>query len=270
MKLFRNPSQAIQKRNRKLADYNRVQHLLSKGEIPDKPLQISAEQYISLNAYLIDELPIFISLTRKYFDIILDEYARVQSNYWRKYKLEWKTLTIAQCLAKELDWTSVETDYFSTMKRLEPRIKEITSQPTAQRREFLTNSILDEIDMITSEAAPSIYFTNETNEEVPAIKLSSNNSKYDSLFSESQPVFQCKALMDYETPEKLKVKQGDVIQIWLPTSGMDTSDSMTTNTESTTSPLTEWWYGSLANDTPESEQIYGWLPSLIIFSNIQF
>lgn len=145
LKLFKNPSQAIQKRNRKLADYNRVQHLLSKGEIPDKTLQISAEQYISLNAYLIDELPIFISLTREYFDVILDEYARVQSNYWRKYKLEWKTLTITQCLAKELDWTSVETDYFNTMKRLEPRIKEIMSQPKAQRREFLTNSILDEI-----------------------------------------------------------------------------------------------------------------------------
>lgn len=117
--------------------------------------------------------------------------------------------------------------------------------------------------MITSEAAPSIHFADETDDEVPSVKLSSNNSKYDSLFSESQPIFQCKALMDYETPEKLKVKQGDVIQIWLPTSGMDTSDSKTTNTESTASPLTEWWYGSLANDSPESEQIYGWLPSIV-------
>lgn len=82
------------------------------------------------------------------------------------------------------------------------------------------------------------------------------------MFSESQPVFQCRALIDYETPEKLQVHQGDIIQIWLPTSGMASSDSATTNTENTAISSTEWWYGSLANNT-EGEQIYGWLPSTV-------
>lgn len=110
-------------------DYDRARHLISKGEVPDKQLQISAEQYISLNAHLLDELPIFLSLTVTYFDIIVSEFARVQSIYWRKSKLEWKTLTIEQPFGKEHIWSSIESDYNATMKRIQPRVNEVTSKP---------------------------------------------------------------------------------------------------------------------------------------------
>jgi hypothetical protein len=120
--------------------------------------------------------------------------------------------------------------------------------------------------LFVDESASSIHSGNKKViiDTVPTIELSGNSSKYDSLFSESQPVFQCRALVDYETPEKLEVHQGDIIQIWLPTSGMATSDSATTNTENTAvSSSTEWWYGSLASNHLEGEQVYGWLPSTV-------
>lgn len=129
LKLFKNPSHIIQKRTRKLMDYDRARHLISKGEVPDKQLQISAEQYISLNAHLLDELPIFLSLTVTYFDIIVSEFARVQSIYWRKYKLEWKTLTIEQPFGKEPIWSNIESDYKATIQRLQPRLNELGSKP---------------------------------------------------------------------------------------------------------------------------------------------
>lgn len=103
--------------------------MISKGEVPDKQLQISSEQYISLNAHLLDELPVFLSLASTYFDIIVSEFARVQATYWRKCKLEWKSLTIEQPFGKEHSWSSIETEYNATIKRIQPRIDEIGSKP---------------------------------------------------------------------------------------------------------------------------------------------
>lgn len=158
LKLFKNPSQIIQKRNRKLIDFDRVRHLISKGEVPDKQLQVSAEQYISLNAYLLDELPIFISLAQNYFDIILAEYTRVQSVYWRKSRLEWKTLTIETPFGREHTWSSLESDYYKTMKRVEQRLSDVVSQPNTQRLASVTN------DPISSEqsAGKNSMWCNQT------------------------------------------------------------------------------------------------------------
>lgn len=107
---------------------------------------------------------------------------------------------------------------------------------------------------------------------VGSSKIDERNTskKYDSLFSESQPVFQCIALVDYESPEKLKVQEGDLIQIWLPTlnDGNSTSDSTTTTTTTTTATTdtssaisTEWWYASKQQEL--NGPIYGWIPSNI-------
>ncbi|GAA5795249.1 hypothetical protein HPULCUR_000604 [Helicostylum pulchrum] len=238
LKLFKNPLHIIQKRNRKLIDYDRARHLISKGEVPDKQLQISAEQYISLNAHLLDELPIFLSLTVTYFDIIVSEFARVQATYWRKSKLEWKSLTIEQPFGREHTWVSIESDYRTAIKRMQPRIDEITSKPRDSGCFILPNNLS----------------TVSIDQAVPIPKLKTNK-KYDSLFSESQPVFQCIALVDYESPEKLQIQEGDLIQIWLPTNTMN-SDSATVSTNASS---TEWWYGSLANNS----EVYGWLPSNI-------
>lgn len=105
---------------------------------------------------------------------------------------------------------------------------------------------------------------------VGSSKIDERNTskKYDSLFSGSQPVFQCIALVDYESPEKLKVQEGDLIQIWLPTlnDGNSTSDSTTTTTTTATTDTssaisTEWWYASKQQEL--NGPIYGWIPSNI-------
>lgn len=134
--MFKNPAHVIDKRNRKLIDYDRIQHLVSKGEMPDKQLQLSAEQYLSLNAHLLDELPTFISLSSNYFDIIINEFAEIQAKYWHQHKSEWKSLTIELPFGKEYTWSCIENDYEASMNRLAFRLNDIKTKP--QRREQKT------------------------------------------------------------------------------------------------------------------------------------
>lgn len=129
LKLFKNPAHAIDKRNRKLIDYDRIQHLMAKGEVPDKQLQLSAEQYLSLNAHLLDELPIFLSLSSDYFDIIVHEFTQVQAKYWQQHKYEWKSLTIELPFGKEYTWPCIENDYQNSINRLEYRMNDIQTKP---------------------------------------------------------------------------------------------------------------------------------------------
>lgn len=136
LKLFKNPAHVIDKRNRKLIDYDRIQHLVLKGEIPDRQLQLSAEQYLSLNAHLLDELPTFISLSSDYFDLIISEFAGIQAKYWYQHKSEWKSLTIELPFGKEYTWSCIENDYEISMNRLAFRLNDIKTKP--QRREQKT------------------------------------------------------------------------------------------------------------------------------------
>jgi hypothetical protein len=163
LKLFKNPSHLIQKRNRKLLDYDRARHLMSKGEVPDKQLQVSAEQYISLNAHLLDELPTFLSLTVTYFDIVLDEFRRVQAAYWRKSCLDWDTLTIELPFGREHTWSSIESDYNNTIKRLQPRINELLV--TRQENEKEEKETSDDSGCSLLKKIPSLAAINSSIDE---------------------------------------------------------------------------------------------------------
>ena len=103
----------------------------------------------------------------------------------------------------------------------------------------------------------SLYFDSSKVDE------RNTSKKYDSLFSESQPAFQCTALVDYESPEKLKIQEGDLIQIWLPTvnynSTSDSTTTTTTTTDTSSAISTEWWYASKQQEL--NGPIYGWIPS---------
>lgn len=111
---------------------------------------------------MLDELPIFLSLTVTYFDIIVSEFARVQATYWRKSKLEWKSLTIEQPFGREHTWVSIESDYRTAIKRMQPRIDEITSKPRDSGCFILPNNPSTvSIDQGKLEVIYSIYlFTN--------------------------------------------------------------------------------------------------------------
>ncbi|CEP14557.1 hypothetical protein [Parasitella parasitica] len=258
LKLFKNPAQVIDKRNRKLTDYDRIQHLMAKGEIPDKQLQISAEQYLSLNAHLLDELPIFISLSTDYLDIIVHEFAQVQAAYWRQHKSEWQTLAIEPPFGKEYTWDSIEKDYQNSMRRIEYRFNEIkTKLPSSQYIEKAADktSVANSGNLKDKDHGSTSVDTQKADERV-------TSKKYDSLFSESQPVFQCIVLVDYESPENLNVKEGDVVQIWLPASNDEISTADTaTMTDASSTASTEWWYASKHQEP--NGPIYGWIPSNI-------
>ncbi|GAN09381.1 hypothetical protein MAM1_0263d08908 [Mucor ambiguus] len=262
LKLFKNPAHVIDKRNRKLIDYDRIQHLMAKGEIPDKQLQLSAEQYLSLNAHLLDELPIFISLSSDYFDIIIYEFSQIQANYWRQHRTEWKSLTIELPFGKDYTWSCLESDYLASMHRLEYRINEIKTKPKQQKRE----PEQEEPHITTTETAAATVLKDSDNDVSPHVdpfKPNERNTskRYDSFFSESQPVFQCVALVDYESPEKLKVEEGDLIQIWLPALSNDDNSASDATTTASSATSTEWWYASKHQDV--NGPIYGWIPSSI-------
>ncbi|KAK4513226.1 uncharacterized protein ATC70_013021 [Mucor velutinosus] len=238
LKLFKNPAHVIDKRNRKLVDYDRIQHLMAKGETPDKQLQLSAEQYLSLNAHLLDELPTFIALSSDYFDIIIYEFSQIQAKYWRQHRSEWKSLTIELPFGKDYAWSCLESYYLASMHRLEYRINEIKTKPQQQERKEQEKSQTS--STITMTTAPK---EKNSDANVDPSKMSGRNTskRYDSLFSESQPVFQCVALVDYESPEKLKVEEGDLIQIWLPALSNDDNSASEATTTASSATSTEWW-----------------------------
>ncbi|KAF1800320.1 hypothetical protein FB192DRAFT_1391058 [Mucor lusitanicus] len=264
LKLFKNPAHVIEKRNRKLMDYDRIQHLMAKGEIPDKQLQLSAEQYLSLNAHLLDELPTFIALSSNYFDIIVHEFSQIQAKYWRQHRSEWKSLTIELPFGKDYTWSCLESDYLASMRRLEYRLDEIKTKPRQQdpilMSTITTVSAAETLaaDMKDSDDTVSLHHVGPSK---PSERNASSSKRYDSLFSESQPVFQCVALVDYESPEKLKVEEGDLIQIWLPALSSDDNSASDATTTASSATSTEWWYASKHQD--ESGPIYGWIPSNI-------
>jgi hypothetical protein len=89
LKVFENPAQVINKRALKMIDYDRVRDMKSKGDIPDKSLQESADAYVSINAQLVDELPKFFELTAKLFDILTGGLALVQLKFYGLMQREW-------------------------------------------------------------------------------------------------------------------------------------------------------------------------------------
>lgn len=112
---------------------------------------MSAEAYISLNAHLLDELPPFLTLAGTYFGIIVDEFARIQAQYWHQQSLEWKSLVIEQPFGKMLLWDSLKTDYQNCVERLRPRINNITTKiKHDQQLEDKETFVLEKISSIGS------------------------------------------------------------------------------------------------------------------------
>ncbi|RCI01315.1 hypothetical protein CU097_002707 [Rhizopus azygosporus] len=227
LKLFKNPMHVIQKRNRKWIDYDRACHILSKGEVPDKQLQAEAEAYVSLNAHLLDELPIFLSLTSNYFDIVLDEFVGIQAFYWRQRQFAWRPLLQS---AFDMKWTSIDSEHTAQISQVQRKLSVLLNDDEEEYDD--EGPVMSWVDFL-HEAK-----TKSSKDDIPYIPSIHDTQK--GLFDE--PVFRCTVLTDYETKEKLKVQKGDVIQVWLITSDKDDE---------------QWWYGSM-----DSHQ-YGWFPSSI-------
>ncbi|ORX53691.1 hypothetical protein DM01DRAFT_1048992 [Hesseltinella vesiculosa] len=91
--VYDNPTQVINKRAQKLLDYDRWRDIKARGDVPDKVLQESADMYLSINAQLAEELPLFLDMTGQYLHLIIGDLARVQSKFYQQLIREWSKLT---------------------------------------------------------------------------------------------------------------------------------------------------------------------------------
>ncbi|KAI7869660.1 hypothetical protein BDF14DRAFT_1994343 [Spinellus fusiger] len=131
LKLFETPSQVIRKRSKKLLDHDWVRDMKAKGDVPDKATQASADTYQSINAQLIDELPKFLALTRRYFVIIEEDHQKVQKTLTEHITREWR-----KCIEKyiQLDSTkntrsycTIISTYQRQMRNVQPCIDSLLS-----------------------------------------------------------------------------------------------------------------------------------------------
>ncbi|CAO3591430.1 unnamed protein product [Absidia cylindrospora] len=113
--VYENPSQVISKRAQKLLDYDRVRGIKARGDVPDKALQESADVYVSINAQLVEELPLLFDLTRQYFDIIVEDLAMVQKRYYEQTYREWNKLM--QHLRQDVNTTGNQNTMDTIIKR---------------------------------------------------------------------------------------------------------------------------------------------------------
>lgn len=234
LKLFKNPTHIIQKRNRKWIDYDRACHIISKGEIPDKALQASSDAYVSLNAHLLDELPAFLSLTSTYFDIILDEFVGIQAFYWKQRQLAWRPLLNSP---QPENWQMILSEFTINMDQIQGSFaKLLIKEEKKEKKE--EEKVMSWVDFLHTEPKEEEKDQEESPTRV-SDKMIPKAMMNEGLFGE--PEFQCVALVDYETKEKLKVQKGDIIQVWL----------------ITTDKQEQWWYGSLIHN----QHVYGWFPS---------
>ncbi|KAH6587028.1 hypothetical protein BASA50_000075 [Batrachochytrium salamandrivorans] len=83
---FKAPLLIMRKRDAKMLDYDRANSLRVKGDVVDKLLADSADTYTSINAQLIEELPLFMNLVISYVHEILVEIIMLQTNMYQSIR----------------------------------------------------------------------------------------------------------------------------------------------------------------------------------------
>ncbi|KAI9253807.1 hypothetical protein BDA99DRAFT_519029 [Phascolomyces articulosus] len=126
LKVFENPAQVINKRAQKLLDYDRVRDIKSKGDVPDKALQDSADAYVSINAQLVDELPKFFQLTSTYFDVLIGELASVQTSFYEQMAREWHKVVQRHYAIHNLSTDTIMAEHMASMQAVDNLIYDIT------------------------------------------------------------------------------------------------------------------------------------------------
>ncbi|CAO3669678.1 hypothetical protein CU097_009817 [Rhizopus azygosporus] len=232
LKVFENPAQVIHKRSLKMIDYDRVRDMKSKGDIPDKALQESADAYVSINAQLVEELPKFFELTAKYFDILVGGLAHVQTKFYKLMQREWTKL-VEQHLGEKAasGYTEIITKYMQQYERLQV--------------------IADQIDILHPDRYVTRAESSSSFDQRSLRSLHSLNSMASSKVYTSQPSFisqenpphdfECVVLYDYQPYEKdkLNVKRGDILVVHQDDDHLDP----------------DWWYGTVKDSNSS-----GWVP----------
>jgi len=78
-KIFKNPAKLMRKRDAKMLDFTRAKDMEDRGEVVDKVLKMSCEEYDALNSQLVEELPKFLELVCEYVEHALVAFSRSQA-----------------------------------------------------------------------------------------------------------------------------------------------------------------------------------------------
>ncbi|ORZ23601.1 hypothetical protein BCR42DRAFT_318555, partial [Absidia repens] len=247
--VYENPSQVISKRAQKLLDYDRVRGIKARGDVPDKALQESADVYVSINAQLVEELPLLFDLTRQYFDIIVEDLAMVQKRYYEQTYREWNKLM--QHLRQDVNTAGNQNTMDTIIKRyheemdihVRPLIEDI--MPLNKERWKMVLGVLPLTplaDDLTGNSnrpkGPDDYFDRT---------LSVQSFNDDGKKINQVQTFECLVIHDYLEPsqEALCVHKGDVIQVWVEDEDEDGLQGA-------------WLYAGISVGHAEH---FGWVPS---------
>ncbi|CAG8453494.1 10568_t:CDS:10 [Acaulospora colombiana] len=80
----------MRKRERKVLDFDRANAIKDRGAVPDKALQQSADAYVSISVQLREELPEFFRLMTQYFDIIVQEFVKIQARFYQQMLMDFR------------------------------------------------------------------------------------------------------------------------------------------------------------------------------------
>ncbi|KAI8341097.1 hypothetical protein BC941DRAFT_347040, partial [Chlamydoabsidia padenii] len=243
--VFENPSQVISKRGQKLLDYDRVRGIKARGDVPDKALQESADAYVSINAQLVEELPLLFNLTRQYFDIIVGDLAMVQATFYERTCREWNKLThhLRQDSVNELgdlELNAIISRYQEEMQdHVRPLINDIMPLNKEQWK-----MVLGVLPTPTDDDTCSSKVTTPQQDDHHSKTLGIRSSSQTNM---EEPVFECVVIHDYLEPssEALSVHKGDMIQVWV-------------EDEDENGLQGAWLYASLSKMNAEH---FGWVPS---------
>ncbi|CAG8468614.1 10049_t:CDS:10 [Acaulospora morrowiae] len=87
---FKAPTTVMRKREKKILDFDRANAIKARGATPDKSLQQSADAYVSISAQLREELPEFFKLMTQYFDIIVQEFIKIQARFYQQMDMDFR------------------------------------------------------------------------------------------------------------------------------------------------------------------------------------
>ncbi|KAI9029081.1 hypothetical protein CLU79DRAFT_832454 [Phycomyces nitens] len=206
LKTFENPGQVINKRAQKLLDYDRVRDIKSRGDTVDKTLQESADAYVSINAQLVEELPVFFRLTMTYFDILVGNLAMVQTKFYKQVSREWSKLVDRETSGND----DILRQYAASMEEVLVMLDKI-SPLNKDHWEAVPG-------VVPSEFESSISFNSRSDSHAtgPRLPLDNNPRHTDGASSENEPLFRCVVISDYadENQDTLDIKKGQVLKVW--------------------------------------------------------
>ncbi|GAN04312.1 hypothetical protein MAM1_0060c03772 [Mucor ambiguus] len=265
LKVFENPTQVIHKRALKMIDYDRVRDLKSKGDVPDKALQESADAYVSINGQLVDELPKFFSLTAKYFDILTGGLALVQLKFYGLMQREWVKL-VEQNLGMKAatSFEAIIAHHLEELDKVEDIANRITilhrnryasstrsnsstsSMMLKQRSKDLYSPRMAPDSDLGGTSSPSPQFLSASTATTTTTSPNPMVGNLIDLEQDDGPVptpkdFDCIVLYDFEMDEddRLDVKRGTILRVSQDEDYLDQ----------------DWWYATTTDDFRS-----GWVP----------